>query len=276
MVYVILLLVTLVGQPNDNPVLVWHSSTRVAHESGVYFWSSDMGVVYLARNKVNGKGYVGKTTGLLRQRRWSHECRARRESVSFFHRALRKYGFDAFEWKVLMTSDDEDDLNESEIALIRLFKSKAPGGYNLSDGGEGQKGWNPSLEWRTNRSEFMKGNKYSEGTTPSIETRLKISRAGMGRTHSIATKAKLSKINKGRIVSLAARAKSSKVQKGRKRGPQSADHSAKIAKALMGHSVSLETRAKISEAKKGQKVSVETKRKISETQKKRFRKNATN
>src|SRR3990172_11757047 len=100
-----------------------------------------VGIVYMARNKVNGKCYVGKTMLAMEVRRWGHESRARKGGGYLFHNALRKYGFGAFVFKVLIDNvDDEGELNCLEQSVIRSFKSKAPSGYNLTDGGEGVSG----------------------------------------------------------------------------------------------------------------------------------------
>jgi len=57
-----------------------------------------MGLIYLVRNRLNGKCYLGKTEQSLQARKANHQCRAKKGSDAFFHRALCKYGFDAFEW----------------------------------------------------------------------------------------------------------------------------------------------------------------------------------
>jgi group I intron endonuclease len=96
-----------------------------------------MGCVYLARNKVNGKCYVGKTIHDLADRRKSHERDALGGVPWIFHNALRKYGFDAFEWSVLSEDGDDEWLLLMEQKWIRRLGTKTPNGYNMTDGGEG-------------------------------------------------------------------------------------------------------------------------------------------
>jgi group I intron endonuclease len=86
---------------------------------------------------INGKRYVGKTVRRLEDRRILHERDAKGGSKLAFHRAIRKYGKEAFEWSVLMHDDDENDLNISEALAIRVLKTRVPSGYNMTSGGEG-------------------------------------------------------------------------------------------------------------------------------------------
>lgn len=101
-------------------------------------------IVYLARNRVNGKGYVGKTERALEVRQKEHHAAARQGSMLAFHCALRKHGVDSFEWTTLMELSeftDKDEarqyLNTREREFIRLFETFGPRGYNLTEGGDG-------------------------------------------------------------------------------------------------------------------------------------------
>ena len=72
-----------------------------------------MGLIYLARNKVNGKCYVGKTKRTLAARRRGHEGST--PGTSLLGCAIRKYGKAAFAWSVLLDDvpDDEQSANRS-------------------------------------------------------------------------------------------------------------------------------------------------------------------
>ena len=98
-----------------------------------------MGCVYLVTNTISGKQYVGKTVKSLRSRRAAHKHDAlvKYDVCPAFHRALRRYGFDAFKWERLYRGDDNEKLIEREIFYIKLLNSRAPNGYNLTDGGDG-------------------------------------------------------------------------------------------------------------------------------------------
>ena len=86
-------------------------------------------------------------------------------------------------------------LSKLEILHIRFFNSKAPNGYNLTDGGDGwMSGTRHSLESRQRMSEVM-----------TTEMRQKISEANKGKTspmkgkdHSPETRRRISQSLKGR------------------------------------------------------------------------------
>lgn len=124
-------------------------------------------VVYLVHNTVNGKYYVGKTIGSLKQRWAVHKSYAKRGSTSYLHRAMRKYGAENFVISPLMSTLTTDaDLLHWEKELIALFMANDPAhGYNLTQGGEGASGVRHSQESRHRRSQMMKGNKRSVGKT---------------------------------------------------------------------------------------------------------------
>ncbi len=170
-----------------------------------------MSCVYLARNKVNGKGYVGKTTATMKIRKINHETMARRGSdeCKHFHRALRKYGFDVFVWEVIHENENEDELNSIEREMIRLWKTRSPHGYNLTDGGDGTTGHVRSQEWRDRQRASKTGKRHSAETRAkqrlatlkryeSPEERLKTARSSTGRVHLPETRAKIRKANLGR------------------------------------------------------------------------------
>ena len=90
--------------------------------------------VYTATNTVNGKLYHGKTECLQRRRR-DHERDAKIGSDLPFHRAIRKYGKESFDWTVVGEFALESEANAMEIRLIADLP--AHGGYNVAAGGDG-------------------------------------------------------------------------------------------------------------------------------------------
>lgn len=77
-----------------------------------------MGVVYKVTNVINKKIYVGKTSGDLDKRKRQHKWNSLNgNSQTYFHKAIRKYGFDNFEWSILFESDDEHLLLEKRDFL---------------------------------------------------------------------------------------------------------------------------------------------------------------
>lgn len=168
------------------------------------------GIIYLARNKLNGKCYVGKTHKSLEEGKKRHQYDAENNRyASLLHNALRKYGKDAFEWKVLCEYDGSDNgLGELEKYYVILHDSFKKG-YNLTKGADGSNGWIPSLETRKKRSESLKGKckgkkHYNYGKHLSDEHKRKLSEAFTGKNNpmygkhrSEKVKRKLSEANTG-------------------------------------------------------------------------------
>jgi len=91
-------------------------------------------LVYEAFNKINGKVYVGLTTSTLETRKSSHLRSAKAGSNSYFHKAVRKYGEDSFEWEVIAETNSLDKLYELEKMIIGFHEDWQT--YNISSGGE--------------------------------------------------------------------------------------------------------------------------------------------
>ncbi|MCG7348897.1 NUMOD3 domain-containing DNA-binding protein [Sphingomonas sp. ACRSK] len=102
-------------------------------------------IVYLARNVITGDRYVGQTSRSIdvRVREHLRHCRRTGKNKGIFHKALLKYGAEAFRWSVLGRARDRDALDRLEQAWIDFFKCRAPNGYNLECGGNRNKGHSP-------------------------------------------------------------------------------------------------------------------------------------
>ena len=104
--------------------------------------------VYFNRAKYEKEGiekyYVGQTIGTMEQRAGkngrNYGC-TDPNCNSKFARSIRKWGWDAFEGRVL-EEVYEEDLNELEKFYIEYFDS-FKNGYNTTLGGEGTRGHNP-------------------------------------------------------------------------------------------------------------------------------------
>ncbi len=165
---------------------------------------------YIVTNTINGKQYVGKSKGDP-SRRWrqhiSHafnpKCRAYN---NYLERAIRKYSPKNFTHEVIFWTDNENEVFAKEVELIKKYHARAPRGYNLTDGAEGNSGWIPSETTRKKLSKASRGkNNHFYGKHQSSETRKKISKATQGKNnpfygkyHSSKTKRKLSGENNGR------------------------------------------------------------------------------
>lgn len=89
------------------------------------------GIIYCYTNVVTGKKYIGQTIHPeQRKRNHLHEAMTR-NSDYYFHRSIRKYGWDMFKYEVLEEVDREL-LNERELHYIQTHNSLWPNGYNQS------------------------------------------------------------------------------------------------------------------------------------------------
>ena len=117
-----------------------------------------MKVIYLHKNKINGKVYIGQTIQNVEER-WKNGKAYK--SCTRFNNAINKYGWDNFEHIILEQGDwDQKTLDEKEQYYINLYQAKNPKyGYNIKDGGN--KGISPNalsqaLLWMEQHPEFGK------------------------------------------------------------------------------------------------------------------------
>jgi group I intron endonuclease len=133
--------------------------------------ATTIGIIYLLTCQKTGKTYVGQTTRGIKSRIKGHLDQMRHGSQLPIHRALRKYGYENFEVRVLEECLSVDSLNEAESRWIATYGSFGPSGYNCTSGGEGY--------------------------AVSDETREKVSRARSGKAMSEDTKGKIRKATTG-------------------------------------------------------------------------------
>lgn len=92
------------------------------------------GFIYIIRNTINNKVYVGQTRTSVNQR-WSEHLRYARYGDQLINRAMRKYGVDKFYIETLEICEVAK-LDEREIHYIDLYDSTNKSkGYNVSIGG---------------------------------------------------------------------------------------------------------------------------------------------
>lgn len=100
--------------------------------------------IYKFTNKITGKIYIGQTNNIEKRKR-GHKSESFNPKANGynlpFHAAVRKYGWENFEFEILEEIPDEfgrEYLNEREIFFISYYKSLVDeNGYNLTKGGEG-------------------------------------------------------------------------------------------------------------------------------------------
>ena len=94
-------------------------------------------IVYLAKNTINGKCYVGITIRSLSYRRNIHKqaWKLGRSPNSKLYKAFSKYGFASFDWAEIDSAETKEELNLKEQHWIQFFDTKR-NGYNSTDGGD--------------------------------------------------------------------------------------------------------------------------------------------
>ena len=85
----------------------------------------------------SGKRYIGQTCQPLRRRWRNGNGYVRNE---YFHRAIQKYGWDAFEHRTICECETLEEANRVEAQLIEQYKTNDPKyGYNISGGADGSR-----------------------------------------------------------------------------------------------------------------------------------------
>lgn len=115
-------------------------------------------MIYCATNSKNGMKYVGKWVGPFSSLLKRHKRHAESGCRNYFHRAIRKYGWDMFSWEILRDGiTDAVSLAESEVECISRLSTKAPNGYNMTDGGDGWQGGRHTEETKKKMSKSRQG-----------------------------------------------------------------------------------------------------------------------
>lgn len=121
--------------------------------------------IYKIINKINGKIYIGQTSGSIKSRWQKHCCFS--NSKPGIGAAIKKHGKENFIIKEIGGANSQSELDYKEWLLIHNNNSLAPNGYNLREGGN------------------------SRGKVTKI-TKQKISKAHTGRKHSKKSKLNMS------------------------------------------------------------------------------------
>jgi len=108
-------------------------------------------IVYCAQSP-SGKVYVGCTSTGLAERQRLHKLAAARFPHYKFYRAIKRYGFESFTWRVVEECPTHESMLEAEIRLIAELDS-VRSGYNITTGGQGAAGRRNTPEQSAQHSE---------------------------------------------------------------------------------------------------------------------------
>ena len=93
--------------------------------------------IYMIRHRDSGKCYIGRSTDI--RNRWNLHKRHTEQNRdrSPLHRAMRKYGYDAFDWVVLVKAPARLHV-VLEDRFMRDMGTMVPAGYNVGGAAGGQ------------------------------------------------------------------------------------------------------------------------------------------
>ena len=198
--------------------------------------------VYIHKNKINNKVYVG-ITSQKPVYRWKNGKGYPQSTQLKMYNAIKKYGWDNFEHIIVAEALTYEEATRLEQDLILKYDSFL-NGYNMSLGGDGNKGHVISDELRQQmKLTHQVPHPGAKGKTFSEEHKKHLSEARRGKKmkpHTAETKKKISNALSGKIVSEETRKKMSEAAKGRKVWN-------KGLVGIKGHKQTEETRQKIAE-----------------------------
>jgi group I intron endonuclease len=120
--------------------------------------------VYLIKNNLNGKCYVGQTSQKRIERRWQAHCSLKKniKYQPLIKLAINKYGKENFTFSVLAICTTKEELDRLERKYITEYNSISPNGYNLMTGGTS--GYEFHEETKQKMSEVKLGTSLPETT----------------------------------------------------------------------------------------------------------------
>jgi group I intron endonuclease len=138
-------------------------------------------LIYMLRNKINGKLYIGQTVRDINERlREYRKAASRKNSRQAIYLAINKHGWSNFNAFVLDRASSQEELDALEQYWISHYNCVAPNGYNLTTGGRGNGHLSSETKQKISRSKkgcrpspeaIAKGVASNTGRKASIETR---------------------------------------------------------------------------------------------------------
>lgn len=242
--------------------------------------------IYLIKNTVNSKSYIGSTSNLSVRKSQHFRSLARNTHKNpHLQASFNKYGIETFEFSVIEYCPVEKLLEREDFYIHCLQSNNREKGYNIEEAFRckmseetkkkisialtGKPGHPVSEEQKLNLSLRMRGVKNCLGHKLSDEHKRKISAAGKGRKRaplSEEQKLFLSTLRKGAKHSEKTKKRMSGIRKGR---VPSEEHRKRISESQKGRTFTEEHKKKLSEAWAKRQVSEETKIKMALSQKAR-------
>ena len=231
-----------------------------------------MAFIYIIKNTINNKVYIGQTINSL-ERRFKQHITALSKKNQAITQAMDKYGVNNFYIEALEEGVfTQKELNDLEVEYIKKYNSLSPNGYNLETGGKSKGAVSDETRERMRKAQ--------KGKIVSQETREILRNINTGKKHSQHTRDLISAISLNNwenaeyrdrnlmahdkaIELLEFKEKMSHVLKERWENEE-------YRKEMTGWHHSEESKEKISKFQKGRKHSDEQKMKMSEAMKKKW------
>lgn len=116
--------------------------------------------IYKVTNKINGKVYIGFDSNWPNRQKTHKSSSFNKNTIdynSILHNAIRKYGWNNFEWKIICQHHDgEFLLRIMEPYFIDAYQAFGSAGYNMTKGGEGVLGYKHSKETLEKMCQYQK------------------------------------------------------------------------------------------------------------------------
>lgn len=153
-----------------------------------------MGYIYIIKNKINSKVYIGQTRKTINDR-WKEHLSNVFIRDQAIYLAMRKYGIENFYIEELEYVENDNYIDNREIFYIRKYNSLAPNGYNLILTGKSFKNDNPMFhpEIAQKVSKHFIGDK-NPAKRPEVKEKIRQSR--LGTKASAETRKKMSENNR--------------------------------------------------------------------------------
>jgi group I intron endonuclease len=141
----------------------------------------DIYSIYKATNKINGKVYIGFDSNWPKRQKDHKKDHKKIKGNHKFYNAIKKYGWNNFEWSIIYQSKDaEHTLKSMEPFFIKEFNSYVVG-YNSTLGGEGTLG----LKRVFTTEHIQKLSMSKNGRKRTEEELLKFSKKMKGKKQSV-------------------------------------------------------------------------------------------
>jgi len=160
-------------------------------------------IVYMIRNKINGKMYIGLDRKDNKYRWKDHIRHSKKNPIQLIDKKIAQYGLNNFEYVELCKCKTISELKEKEKHFIKEFDTMVYNkkGYNLTSGGDGCFNFKmPLNKIHKGKNHYMYGKKHSKETNEKRSQSMKKHRANSINPFTLQkVRKKLSEIAKQRV-----------------------------------------------------------------------------